>query len=81
MGFGLLGLGLVLVIIGAVAGIGILYTIGGILLLIWLVLLVLDLVSGVGPGVGIGGRRPPRRGVVPARRRLSHVGRNRTDLN
>ena len=57
MGFGLLGLGLVLVIIGAVAGIGILYTIGGILLLIWLVLLVLDLVSGVGPGVGIGGRR------------------------
>jgi hypothetical protein len=57
MGFGLLGLGLVLVIIGAIAGIGILYTIGGILLLIWLVLLVLDLVSGVGPGVGIGGRR------------------------
>ena len=57
MGFGLLGLGLVLVIIGAVAGIGILYTIGGILLLIWVVLLVLDLVSGVGPGVGIGGRR------------------------
>jgi hypothetical protein len=57
MGFGLLGLGLVLVIIGAVAGIGILYTIGGILLLIWLVLLVLDLVSGVGPGVGLGGRR------------------------
>jgi hypothetical protein len=57
MGFGLLGLGLVLVIIGAVAGIGILYTIGGILLLIWLVLLVLDLVSGVGPGVGVGGRR------------------------
>jgi hypothetical protein len=57
MGFGLLGLGLVLVIIGAVAGIGILYTIGGILLLIWLVLLVLDLVSGMGPGVGIGGRR------------------------
>ena len=57
MGFGLLGLGIVLVIIGAVAGIGILYTIGGILLLIWLVLLVLDLVSGIGPGVGIGGRR------------------------
>ena len=57
MGFGLLGLGLVLVIIGAVAGIGILYTIGGILLVIWLFLLVLDLVSGVGPGVGIGGRR------------------------
>ena len=57
MGFGLLGLGIVLVIIGAVAGIGILYTIGGILLLIWLVLLVLDLVSGVGPGVGVGRRR------------------------
>ena len=62
MGFGLLGLGLVLVIIGAVAGIGILYTIGGILLLIWLVLLVLHVVSGVGPGVGIGGRR--RRGAM-----------------
>jgi hypothetical protein len=58
MGLGLLGLGLVLVIIGALAGIGILYTVGGILLLIWLVLLVLGLL-GYGPGVGLG---HPKRG-------------------